>query len=78
MDHRGKGIMYLRELAVQEIIHSDPQTIADPDEVQCTRPMLQKFVWSAPAYADLLETLDLGASEKAPTVGEVAEKMWQY
>jgi len=31
-----KGIKYLRELAVQEIIHSDPQTIVNPDEVPST------------------------------------------
>ncbi|XP_074889985.1 uncharacterized protein LOC142033685 [Buteo buteo] len=37
-----RGIQYLRELAVLETIHHDPdnpQLPKDPDEVQCTRPM---------------------------------------
>jgi len=50
-----KGIKYLRELAVQEIIHSDPQTILNPDEVPCTRHLLQKVVQCAPlTYVHLL------------------------
>ncbi|GAB0189115.1 hypothetical protein GRJ2_001376800 [Grus japonensis] len=42
-----RGIQYLRELAVREMVYYDPdnaQLPTDPDEVQCTRPMWQKFV----------------------------------
>ncbi|XP_049650052.1 uncharacterized protein LOC126035469 [Accipiter gentilis] len=53
-----KGIQYLRELAVLEAIHHDPdnqQLPKDPDEVQCTRPTWRKFVRSAPSsYANAL------------------------
>ncbi|GAB0206753.1 hypothetical protein GRJ2_003140900 [Grus japonensis] len=42
-----RGIQYLRELAVREMVYYDPdnaQLPTDPDEVQCTRPMWRKFV----------------------------------
>ena len=37
-----RGIQYLRELAVWEMVYYDPddgQLPTDPDEVHCTRPM---------------------------------------
>ncbi|GAB0207741.1 hypothetical protein GRJ2_003239800 [Grus japonensis] len=70
-----RGIQYLRELAVREMVYYDPdntQLPTDPDEVQCTRPMWRKFVRSAPSsYANSLAVIDR-KSEEAPTVDEVA------
>ncbi|KAK4807021.1 hypothetical protein QYF61_000350 [Mycteria americana] len=42
-----RGIQYLRELAMLEVIYGDldnKQLSKDPDEVQCTRPMWRKLV----------------------------------
>ncbi|GAB0206837.1 hypothetical protein GRJ2_003149300 [Grus japonensis] len=76
-----RGIQYLRELAVQEMVYYDLDNVqlpTDPDEVQCTRPMWQKFVRSAPSsYANSLAVMDW-KSEEAPTVDEVAGRLWQY
>ncbi|GAB0206979.1 hypothetical protein GRJ2_003163500 [Grus japonensis] len=76
-----RGIQYMRELAVREMVYYDPdnaQLPADPDEVQCTRPMWWKFVRSAPSsYANSLAVMDW-KSEEAPTVDEVAGRLWQY
>ncbi|GAB0209771.1 ubiquitin carboxyl-terminal hydrolase 4 [Grus japonensis] len=76
-----RGIQCLRELAVREIVYYDPdnaQLPTDPDEVQCTRPMWRKFVWSAPSlYANSLAVIDW-KSEEAPTVDEVAGRLRQY
>ncbi|GAB0205113.1 hypothetical protein GRJ2_002977600 [Grus japonensis] len=76
-----RGIQYLRELAVQEMVYYDPdntQLPTDPDEVQCTRPTWQKFVQSAPSlYANSLAVIDW-KSEEAPTVDEVAGRLRQY
>ncbi|GAB0209869.1 hypothetical protein GRJ2_003452600 [Grus japonensis] len=70
-----RGIQYQRELAVREMVYYDPdntQLPTDPDEVQCTRPMWQKFVRSAPSsYANSLAVIDWKSGE-APTVDEVA------
>ncbi|GAB0207260.1 hypothetical protein GRJ2_003191600 [Grus japonensis] len=76
-----RGIQYLRELAVREMVYYDPdnaQLPTDPDEVQCTRPMWRKFVQSAPSsYANSLAVIDW-KSEEAPTVDEVAGRLQQY
>ncbi|GAB0205183.1 hypothetical protein GRJ2_002983900 [Grus japonensis] len=76
-----RGIQYLRELAVWEMVYYDPdnaQLPTDPDEVQCTRPMWRKFVRSAPSsYANSLAVIDW-KSEEAPTVDEVAGRLRQY
>ncbi|GAB0208327.1 hypothetical protein GRJ2_003298400 [Grus japonensis] len=76
-----RGIQYLRELAVREMVYYDPDNVqlpTDPDEVQCTRPMWQKFVRSAPSsYANSLAVIDW-KSEEAPTVDEVAGQLRQY
>ncbi|GAB0206804.1 hypothetical protein GRJ2_003146000 [Grus japonensis] len=76
-----RGIQYLRELAVREMVCYDPdnaQLPTDPDEVQCTRPMWRKFVRSAPSsYANSLAVMDW-KSEEAPTVDEVAGRLRQY
>ncbi|GAB0206846.1 hypothetical protein GRJ2_003150200 [Grus japonensis] len=76
-----RGIQYLRELAVQEMVYYDPDNAelpTDPDEVQCTQPMWWKFVRSAPSsYANSLAVMDW-KSEEAPRVDEVAGRLWQY
>ncbi|GAB0208759.1 hypothetical protein GRJ2_003341600 [Grus japonensis] len=76
-----RGIQYLRELAVREMVYYDPdnaQLPTDPDEVQCTRPMWRKNVRSAPSsYANSLAVIDW-KSEEAPTVDEVAGRLRQY
>jgi len=70
-----RGIQYLRELAVRELVYYDPddeQVPTDPDEVQCTQSMWRKFVWSAPSsYANSLAVVDW-KGEETPTVDEVA------
>ncbi|GAB0209180.1 hypothetical protein GRJ2_003383700 [Grus japonensis] len=76
-----RGIQYLRELAVREMVYYDPDNMqlpTDPDEVQCTRPMWRKFVQSAPSsYTNSLAVIDW-KSEEAPTVDEVAGRLRQY
>ena len=76
-----RGIQYLRELAVLEMIYYDPDSLQlprDPDEVQCTRPMWRKFVRSAPSsYANPLAVLTW-KDEEAPTVDEMARQLRQY
>ncbi|GAB0208189.1 hypothetical protein GRJ2_003284600 [Grus japonensis] len=57
-----RGIQYLRELVVREMVYYDPdnaQLPTDPDEVQCTRPMWRKFIHRAPqAHAKYWAVLD--------------------
>ncbi|GAB0208219.1 hypothetical protein GRJ2_003287600 [Grus japonensis] len=76
-----RDIQYLRELAMQEMVYEDldnTQLPTDPDEVQCTKVMQRRFVWSAPSsYANSLAVMDW-KSEEAPTVDEVAGRLWQY
>ncbi|GAB0203419.1 hypothetical protein GRJ2_002807500 [Grus japonensis] len=76
-----RGIQYMRELAVREMVYYDPdnaQLPTDPDEVQCTQPMWWKFVQSAPSlYTNSLAVMDW-KSEEAPTVDEVAGRLRQY
>ncbi|GAB0189150.1 hypothetical protein GRJ2_001380300 [Grus japonensis] len=70
-----RGIQYLRELAVQEMVYYDPdntQLLTDPDEVQCTQSMWRMFERNAPLlYANSLAVMDWKGKE-APTVDEVA------
>jgi len=70
-----RGIQYLRELAVRELVYydtDDEQLPTDPDEVQCTAFMWRKFVRSASSsYANLLAVVNWKGKE-APTVDEVA------
>ncbi|GAB0209940.1 hypothetical protein GRJ2_003459700 [Grus japonensis] len=75
-----RDIQYLRELSVQEMVYYDldnTQLPTDPDEVQCTRPMWQKFVRSALLYVNVLAVMDQKGKE-APTVDEVPGRLWQY
>jgi len=57
-----RGIQYLRELTVRELVYYDPdddQLPKDPVEVQCTPSMWRKFVWNAPSsYANSLAIVD--------------------
>ncbi|GAB0205675.1 hypothetical protein GRJ2_003033100 [Grus japonensis] len=57
-----RGIQYLRELAMREMVYYDldnAQLPTDPDEVQCTQPMWRKFVQSAPSsYTNSLAVID--------------------
>ena len=70
-----RGIQYLRELAVREMLYYDPdnaQLPTDPDEVQCTQPMWWKFVRSTPSsYANALAVMDW-RDEEGPIVDELA------
>ncbi|GAB0207353.1 hypothetical protein GRJ2_003200900 [Grus japonensis] len=50
----------------------------DPDEVQCTRSMWQKFVRSAPSsYANSLAVMDW-EDEEATMVDDMISRHWQY
>ncbi|GAB0207722.1 hypothetical protein GRJ2_003237900 [Grus japonensis] len=75
-----RDIQYLRELAMWEMVYYDPDNVqlpTDPDEVQCTRSMWEKIVWSAKSlYANSLAVMDW-KSEEAPTVDEVAGRLQQ-
>ncbi|KAK4830508.1 hypothetical protein QYF61_011421, partial [Mycteria americana] len=75
-----RGIQYLRELAMLEVIYSDldnKQLSKGPDEVKCTRPMWRKFVRSAPSsYTNSLAILTWKDREE-PTVDELSQKVQQ-
>ncbi|XP_061852310.1 uncharacterized protein LOC133625466 [Colius striatus] len=71
-----KGIQYLRELAVLEMIYNEHPPI-DPDEVRCTQSMWRKFLRSAsPLYASSLAVI--WREDKGQTVEEIAAQLWQY
>ncbi|GAB0209789.1 hypothetical protein GRJ2_003444600 [Grus japonensis] len=76
-----RGIQYLWELAVQEMVYYDldnAQLPTDPDKVQRTRPTWRKFVRSTPSsYTNSLAVMDW-KSKEAPTVDEVAGRLRQY
>ncbi|KAK4806216.1 hypothetical protein QYF61_001139 [Mycteria americana] len=76
-----RGIRYLRELAVLEVIYGDLDDVrspTDPDEVQCTRPMWRKLARSAPAsFAKSLAILTW-KDGGGPTVDEVASQIREY
>ena len=76
-----KGIQFLRELAVLEVIYDDlnnEQLPKDPDEVKCTRPMWRKFIRSSPSsYANSLAVITWKDGEEQ-TVDELASQLRQY
>ncbi|XP_035427919.2 olfactory receptor 14J1-like [Cygnus atratus] len=76
-----RGIRYLRELAMLEVIDSNldnKQLSKDPDEVKCTRPMWQTFVQSAPSsYANSLAVM-IWKDQEEPMVDESASQLWHY
>jgi len=76
-----RGIQYLRDIAVQELVYYDPddkQLPTDPDEVQCTRSTWRKFVQRAPSsYANSLAVVNW-KGEEAPMVDAVAVRLRQY
>lgn len=63
-----KGIQYLRELTVLEVIYNiyldNDQSSQDSDDDRCPRPMCQKFVQSSPSpYASILAAMTWKAEE---------------
>ncbi|KAK4806340.1 hypothetical protein QYF61_017209 [Mycteria americana] len=76
-----RGIQYLRELAVLEVIYGDLDDVwspTDPDEVQCTRPMWWKLVRNAPpSCANSLAILTWKDGD-GPTVNEAASNLREY
>ncbi|KAK4825909.1 hypothetical protein QYF61_003404 [Mycteria americana] len=78
VDTMERGIQYLRELAMLEVIYDDPgnkQLSKDPDEVRCTRPMWRKLVRSTPLlHANSLAVMTWKDGEE-PTVDELAGQL---
>ncbi|KAK4806862.1 hypothetical protein QYF61_012583 [Mycteria americana] len=76
-----KGIQYLKELAMLEVIYGDlddKRSPKDPDEVQCTRPMWRKLVRNAPlSWANSLAILTWKDGD-GPTVDEAASNLREY
>ncbi|PKU33849.1 ubiquitin carboxyl-terminal hydrolase 4 [Limosa lapponica baueri] len=76
-----KGIQYLGELAMQDVIYhdlDDAQVPTDPDEIQCTGPTWWMFVRSAPLpYANSLAVMEWKGRE-GPMADEVAGRLRQY
>ncbi|KAK4811012.1 hypothetical protein QYF61_015716 [Mycteria americana] len=75
-----RGIQYLRELAVLEVIYGDlddEQVSKDPNEVRCTRPMWWNLVRSAPALYDNSTAVMTWKDREGPTVDEVASHLWE-
>jgi len=76
-----RGIQYLMELAVRELVYNEPdddQLPTDPNEVQCIASMWRKFVRRAPSsYASSLAVVNWKGKE-APTVDEAAVRFRQY
>ncbi|KAK4806844.1 LOW QUALITY PROTEIN: hypothetical protein QYF61_012565 [Mycteria americana] len=76
-----KGIQYLRELAMLEVIYGDLDDVrspTDPDEVQCTRPMWRKLVRNAPPSCANSLAILIWRDEDGPTVNEVASNLREY
>ncbi|KAK4807215.1 hypothetical protein QYF61_024335 [Mycteria americana] len=76
-----RGIQYLRELALLEVIYGDlddVQSPTDPDEVQCTRPMWWKLVRNTPASCANSLAILTWKDEEGPTVNEVASNLQKY
>ncbi|KAK4810980.1 hypothetical protein QYF61_014452 [Mycteria americana] len=76
-----KGIQYLRELAVLEVIYGDldnERSPTDPDEVQCTRPIWQKLVQNAPSSCANSLAILTWKDRDGPTVNEAATNLREY
>ncbi|KAK4811190.1 hypothetical protein QYF61_019821 [Mycteria americana] len=76
-----KGIQYLRELAVLEVIYgdlNDMRSPIDPDEVQCTRPMWRKLVRNAPPSCANSLAILTWKDRDGPTVNEAASNLREY
>ena len=75
-----RGIQFLRELAVREIIYFGPnsQEGTDPDRINCTRPLWRRFVQSAPpAYAKSLAGMVWSAGG-VQEINEVIEQLRNF
>ncbi|KAK4810702.1 hypothetical protein QYF61_007676 [Mycteria americana] len=76
-----RGIQYLRELAVLEVIYGDLNDVRspiDPDEVQCTRPMWRKLVRNAPPSCANSLAILTWKDRDGPTVNEAASNLREY
>ncbi|KAK4807088.1 hypothetical protein QYF61_018429 [Mycteria americana] len=76
-----RGIQYLRELAVLEVIYGDLDDVrshTDPDEVQCTRPMWRKLVRNAPSSCANSLAILTWRDGGGPTVNETASYLREY
>ena len=71
-----RGIRYLRELAMLEVIDSNldkKQLSKGPDEFKCTQPMWQKFVQSTPSsYASSLAVMTWKDQEEPTWMNRLA------
>lgn len=76
-----RGIQYLRDLAVLEVIYSDldnDQLFKDLDEVKCIQPMCCKFVWSAPlSYASSPLSVMTWKDREEQMVDVFTVQLWQ-
>ena len=73
-----KGIQYVRELAVLEVIYGDlddQRSSKDPDVAERTQPMWQKFVRSAPSTRGNSLAVMSWKDGKAPKVAEVNDRL---
>ncbi|KAK4819195.1 hypothetical protein QYF61_026811 [Mycteria americana] len=76
-----KGIQYLRESAVLEVIYGDLDDVrspTDPDEVQCTRPMWRKLLWNAPPLCANSLAILTWKDGDGPTVNGAASNLREY
>ncbi|KAK4810968.1 LOW QUALITY PROTEIN: hypothetical protein QYF61_014440 [Mycteria americana] len=76
-----KGIQYLRELAMLEVIYGDldnERLSKAPDEVQCTQPMWWKLVQNAPSLCTNSLAILTWKDRDGPTVDEAASQLWEY
>ncbi|KAK4811230.1 hypothetical protein QYF61_022127 [Mycteria americana] len=76
-----RGIQYLRELAVLEVIYGDLDDVrspTDPDEVQCTRPTWRNLVRNTPPSCANSLAILIWRDEDGPTVNEAASNLREY
>ncbi|KAK4817063.1 hypothetical protein QYF61_027092 [Mycteria americana] len=76
-----RGIQYLRELGMLEVIYGDldnERSPTDPDEVQSTRPMWQKLVRNAPSLCANSFAILTWKDGDSPTVNEAASNLREY
>ncbi|KAK4806933.1 hypothetical protein QYF61_027300 [Mycteria americana] len=76
-----RGIQYLRELAVLEVIYgdlNDERSPKDRDEVQCTRPMWRKLVRNAPSSCANSFAILTWKDGEGPMVDEAASQLREY
>ncbi|XP_021236236.1 uncharacterized protein LOC110389699 [Numida meleagris] len=79
-----KGIQYLRECAVVEMLHDpgfipdDPNQEHDPERIRCTPDMWHPFTRTAPEkYAGTLSAM-YGRGERRPPMGELISRLHDF